>query len=202
MSLWFFRGCMPTGVTTQDEWQWNLANESNTWMSDWRLDSRSIIYTPHCAHAQTITYLTISRITSEWEYLPRLLNITTNISRDIWGHSSRKHSKLTVCHMSMVTWLNRQWVEACLATLRNCRKDEGAPRWYFQESPTSPGAIGGVCYLSSSAAVLVCHLNYSPTSPLLYVPASVWTECAHSLVANRATSLQSRQLIKGWKNLP
>lgn len=138
MSLWFFRGCMSTGVTTQDEWQWSLANESNTWMSDWRLDSRSIIYTPHCAHAQTIAYLTISRITSEQEYLPRLSNITTNISRDIWGHSSRKHFKLTVCHMSMVTWLNRQGLEACLATLRNCRKRWRSTQMVLPSKPDKP----------------------------------------------------------------
>lgn len=38
-------GCAPAGVTTKDEWQSNLANKSNTWLSDWSLDSGYIIYT-------------------------------------------------------------------------------------------------------------------------------------------------------------
>lgn len=36
---------LPAGVTPQDEWQSNLANKSNTWLSDWSLDSGCIIYT-------------------------------------------------------------------------------------------------------------------------------------------------------------
>lgn len=50
----------------------------------------------------------------------------------------------------------------------NCRWDEGAPRWYFQATARQPwGYRWGLC--SSRAAVLVCHLNFSPTSPSAHV---------------------------------
>lgn len=181
MSPWFFRWCMPTGVTTENKWQWNPANESSTWMSDWRLDSRSIIHTPHCAHAQTITYLTISCVPSEQDYLPRLLNSATSISRDMLGHSSRKHYKLTACLCGHMT---TQTVGGSLPG----HIEELSKRWRSTQMvlpssrPTSPGVIGGVCYLSSSAAVLV--------SPELFSDLTL-TACSR-LSANRMCSQSSR----------
>ena len=97
---------------------------------------------------------------------------------------------------SVVMWLHRQCVEACLATVKGCQKDE-APRWYFQSNrPTSPEVIGVCC-----SAVVQLHWYATWTSPTshslrVYVSVSVSSlplQTWHIIEANRWS-----KVLKWW----